>query len=811
MTIGRRFGNTYARSGLGMIAALAVVPAGSTGAQAALPKDTGGGAVQEIVVTANKREESINKVGLTIKALGGAQLERQHVVSLADLAAAVPGLSFTKTDSNAPVYTLRGIGFYDTTLGAYPSVSVYLDQAPLAFPVMTTLTLFDIERVEVLKGPQGTLFGDNATGGAINYIAAKPTQDPHEGISVDYSRFNTISTDAYVSGPIAKNLLGRLAVKVVDGDGWQKSESRGDSNGAPKSYAARFLLDWKPTDDLHIQTDLNAWRDETQPQQAQFVEFIPNFPVNPLNPAPTLTPNAVSNDRAADWSALTHPSANNRLIQAAIRADYDLTDAITLTSQTSYVDYRQRELVDGDGTPFERIDLVQNNGYAHSFSTELRAANNKDPVFRWTVGGNYQHDRTAQTGVLVFPDASSNHTLAFAGLGFPGEEFTNQQTMDNYAAFAAGEYTISQFTMKAGVRFTEADRSSENCEQGDSHSNPNNIDLFFQNVLLPFVYGHPGVNIANGSCLEIDPATGLPHEFNGTLNENNVSWRVGLDWKPTSTFLGYANVAKGYKAGSFPALSGSSDVAFTPVTQESVVTYEAGIKTQQFNHRVSIDLSTFYSDYHEKQVKSKLNDPVFGQLDALVNIPKSTIKGIELQAATRPLRGLTIGGDLTYLDAKLDNTGNNISLLGSVVPGSAASATTVNYSSFCGFGSNGYSQYCGRSGNPIPYTSSWNLGGNVNYTFPISGSTNGFIGGQATYRSWTTSSIGNEPVFRMPGYALFDVQGGMDFVGGKYRVMLWGKNIFNKFYVVNVARYSDGIQRFTGMPATYGVTLSAKF
>src|ERR1700719_3643823 len=146
--------------------------------------------LEEVLVTANKREESINKVGLTIKALGGAQLEQQHVATLEDLAGAVPGLTFTQTDSNTPVYTLRGIGFYDTTLGGYPSVSVYLDQAPLSFPVLTTQTLFDIERIEVLKGPQGTLFGNNATGGAINYIAAKPTRDFKAGVSFDEARFD---------------------------------------------------------------------------------------------------------------------------------------------------------------------------------------------------------------------------------------------------------------------------------------------------------------------------------------------------------------------------------------------------------------------------------------------------------------------------------------------------------------------------------------------------------------------------------------------------------------------------------------------
>ncbi len=136
-------------------------------------------------------------------------------------------------------------------------------------------------------------------------------------------------------------------------------------------------------------------------------------------------------------------------------------------------------------------------------------------------------------------------------------------------------------------------------------------------------------------------------------NQHNVSWRTGLDWNPTDTLLAYFDVAKGFKAGSFPALSGSTSVAYTPVTQESVLTYEGGIKTQLLDRRLSLNLSAFHSDYKDKQVKSKLNDPIFGPLDALVNIPKSVIKGVELETAFHPMMGLTLGANVTYLDAKL--------------------------------------------------------------------------------------------------------------------------------------------------------------
>jgi outer membrane receptor protein involved in Fe transport len=757
--------------------------AGSAGGeQPSQPSQKTADTLEEVIVTANKREESINKVGLTIKALGGAQLEQQHVASLADLAVAVPGLTFTQTDSNTPVYTLRGIGFYDTTLGAYPSVSVYLDQAPLSFPTLTKLTLFDIERVEVLKGPQGTLFGNNATGGAINYIAAKPTRDFKTGISLDEGRFDTFTTDAFISGPLTKNLLGRFAIKVESGNGWQESISRpGDSNGAPETFAARLLFDWRPFEALRVQTNLNAWLDRSQPPAAQFVEFIPNFPAPNQ---PPLVPNAVDDPRLADWTPYTRPEANNRLTQAAVRADYDVTSSIVLTSLTSYVDYRQRQRPEGDGLAQARIDVIQNDGYIRSINQELRLADSSNPLLRWTIGGNYSHDFSNERDSTNQTDSSSYYTETFAGLPFGGNSFWTSQVMKNYAGFADGTSTLGEFTLKAGVRYTQADRNAVGCNQGWTRGPTNTINEFFTQFLAPAFLGHP-LQLANGSCIVFNKTYSQLGAFDGELDQHNVSWRTGLDWNPTDTLLAYFDVAKGYKAGSFPALAGSTDVAYTPVTQESVLTYEGGIKTQLLERRLSLNVSAFHSDYKDKQVKAKLNDPIFGPLDALVNIPKSVIKGIEVETAVHPEIGLTLGASLTYLDAKLVEANGIVDLLN----------VSGNW-----------------SGNPIPYTSKWNASANANYTFPLPwGDTEGFLGAQATYRSVTTSSIGNEPVFQIRSYTLFDAQGGVDFAQGRYRVMLWGKNITNKFYLSNVIHYTDGIQRFMGMPATYGLTVSFKY
>jgi outer membrane receptor protein involved in Fe transport len=765
----------------------------ATASQAALAADTAAApaastppsnsAVADIIVTANKREQSINKVGLTIKAIGADDLQRQQIRTLQDVAAAVPGLSYTQTEQSTPVYTLRGVGFYDTSIASYPTVSVYVDQAPLPFPALTTLTAFDLERIEVLKGPQGTLFGNNATGGAINYIAAKPTRQFSAGGDLSYGRFDTVSADGYVSGPITSTLLGRLAFNLTKGSGYQISATRpNDRNGAPDTLAGRMLLDWTPSDSLKVELNVNGWRDKTQPTAAQYVAYIPTFA--PVAVGGPLVPNATSNDRVADWSTDFAPRADNRLIQSTLRADYKMGGGVTLTSLTSYVDYKLDQVPEGDGLAQHRNDVDYNRGYIRSFSQEVRLANNDAEHFRWVIGGNYSHDRTYEDDYVDFRDGTTGNNPAF--LGWKGNGFYARQRMTNYAGFANGEYSLGNVTLKAGARYTEARRHTNNCVYGPydpALDGVNDPEPAFFTGLSELLTGVQQPIPGPRQCFNLLPDTLLQGAYIKSLNQHNLSWRAGADWKLTPTILAYFNVAKGYKAGGFPTLSGTG-VSFEPVTQESVMSYEGGIKAQLFGRKLSINAAGFYYDYRNKQLKSKTIDPIFGPIDALVNIPKSSIKGAEVEIQAHPVHGLTIGGAATYLDGSIDK------FTGVAVDGA-----------FADF-----------KGSRIPYTPKWQLAGNFNYEFPISDNAKMFLGGQLTHRSGTNSVLGYPVLFAIPAYSLLDLQGGVDFADGRYRVMVWGKNVTNEFYVTNVtSSVVDGVARYVGRPATYGITLSFKY
>ena len=179
----------------------------------AAPQATSSG-LGDIVVTAQKREQAINDVPLSITAASGEKLANQGITNVADLVKIVPGFNYTESAFATPVYTLRGIGFYDTSLAAKPTVSIYQDQVPIPFSIMTRGATLDLERVEVLKGPQGTLFGSNATGGAINYIAAKPTSTFKAGLDAGLDSFGQVSGGGFISGPISDTLSARVAVRT---------------------------------------------------------------------------------------------------------------------------------------------------------------------------------------------------------------------------------------------------------------------------------------------------------------------------------------------------------------------------------------------------------------------------------------------------------------------------------------------------------------------------------------------------------------------------------------------------------------------
>ncbi len=733
--------------------------------------------VGEIVVTAQKREQSINKVPMSITALSGQALIDRGITETADLTKVVPGFNFTETAYATPVYTIRGIGFQESSLAASPAVSVYVDEVPLPFPDETEAVALDLERVEVLKGPQGTLYGEDSTGGAVNYIAAKPTSHFTSGVDASYGRFNTTDVQGFVSGPLTDTLTARLSGRAVEASNWQQSYTDSATLGARNQLEARLLLDWRPIDKLKISTNFNISQDRSDTPAAQLIGISPQSNLVPIPTGLTNFPLTPDNDRAADWDQGRKYRRDNIFFQLTGRADYSLTNLITLSSITSYQRYTRDQPFDTDGTTYQS-DFITETGSVSTIFQELRLTGRSMNRLSWIVGANYESDDTYDANLIQFTQSSISQLA-----GFPLTEVKNQTQQDirTSAAYANLDYDLtSNITLHGGIRYTVANRSFAGCTQDTGNGQAATALNFLGGVLRG---GAPGSVAQPGQCvtLNADFDSAL---VRSKLDENNIAWRTGADWRMTSNTLFYFNVSKGYKSGSFPTLSASSYVQFTPVKQESVLAYEVGTKTTLFDRKLQLNAAAFYYDYTDKQIRGEKPDPVFGNLEALVTIPRSHIDGFELSAAARPLAGLTIAPAITLVQTRIDGTFTNVNPFG----------VTGNF-----------------AGEPFPYTPKWSGNVDVNYERPLTSSLSWFAGGNLSYQGSTNGGFGQLPVLDVRSYALLDLRAGIANESSHWRVSLYGQNVTDQYYWVSADHAADAITRYAGMPATYGVRLSYRF
>lgn len=730
--------------------------------------------LQDIVVTAQKRSERITDVPLSVTAVTGDTLTRRGVTSALDLERVVPGFTYQPSNYGNPVFAIRGVGFFENALGVAPAVTVYVDQVPLPFLAMTTGVTFDLERVEALKGPQGTLFGQNSTGGALNYIAAKPTRDLQFGGSATYGRFNQFDAEAFVSGPLSDTVSARLAVRSEQRDGWQRSYTRDDSLGKRDMLTGRFLVDWNVSDRVRFEFNANGWRDRSDTQAVQFQLFREANPVNGRLDAR----NAISNYpvaprdiRSADWDPNTKFVHHDDFYQLSVRGDFDMSDSTKLTSITSYSDLDAIAIQDGDGTNFKDANSL-NGGRLKTFTQELRVAHDTERL-KWVIGGNLQLDRTSEES--GFDALGSNQSLF--GINFTGFSISNDQKVDTWAGFGGIDYEIvNNVTLSGSVRYTDQVRRFEGCLRDVGGG----IAQAFS-ILSTVLSGSP-TSIPTGGCITLG-ADGKPVLVKDRLSENNVSWKLGANWKPNPDFMLYANVSRGYKAGAFGSIPAIFDTQFTPVPQESLLAYEAGIKLSAFQRRVQITSAAFYYDYTDKQIAGCRPIGIFGCVPSLVKIPESSVKGAEIEISARPVDALRFSFGANYVDSKVRS---NLTL-----PDPFGADLNVKNAQF-------------------PNTPKWQLIGDAELTLPLNESLKGYVGASVKYRSASTAFFATDPLFKLPAYTLLDLRAGVESESG-WNAQVWARNVTNRRYLVTVLRSLDAVGSMTGMPSTFGITIGYKY
>ena len=738
--------------------------------------------LEEVLVTAQKRSESVNDVPITITALAGEKFAELGLTDTRDLGKVTPGFTFSKSGVGTPVYTLRGVGFNDQSFFASPTVSVYVDEAPLPFSFMSKGPNLDVERVEVLKGPQGTLFGRNTTGGAINYISNKPGDEFSARLHADYSRYQRVDVEGMVTGPITEELNGRLAVRAIHAaEGWQQSVSRPrDRLGQVNKLALRGIADWQASEQWQFRVTASGWIDKSDPQSPQAIAIIPQ---NPFTGGAVMSPRVenaqlidqdTDDNSEADWTTELALKLNDSFFNLVLHANWYVSEDAELVAITSLAQAESDQSVIPAGLD-ALVSDYEIDANLRTVSQELRFAVADGQGVDWMVGGNISFDEGDQHNHAYDRDVSSafpvgGQVAAFTDVGVAGESEARQMSL-----FSNIDWFISQsFKLTVGARYNDEVTEFQGCSFDEPESEGSGLGPLFSVVALS--RGNV-VAIEKGECFTLDES-GSTDIYQGKLEESNLSGRVTLNWTPTDDLLAYVSFARGTKSGGFPVLPASDQSQYEPVTQEILVAWELGIKATLFGGSTQLNGAAFDYDYKDKQLLTRVDDPFFGPLPILRNAPASFVRGAELSLSTTPLEGLLFSLAASWIKTEIEE--------------------------FESLDINGEPR--DFSGRPFNYSPKlqYNLG--VDYETRLNDSL--YIGAAAnySYRDDSNATLEGNPLYAMDAYGLLDMRLKLGSNDGVWKAALWGRNITNEFQAINVYQIADIVGRYTGMPVTYGLS-----
>ena len=778
----------------------------------------------EIIVTAQRRAESLNDVAMAVQAVDADTLQALRVTDVRDLTAVAPSFTVSQSYQGVPTYTLRGIGFNTINLSATSTVGTYVDVVAYAYPIMNTGPVMDLERVEVLKGPQGTLYGRNTTAGLINFITAKPTDKFEGGLSVDLGNYDTYNIGGHISGPLGEGIAARIAVRSENSDkGWQVSNSRGDRLGKVDKLGVRGSLALDPAEGTHIDMSVFWWQNKSDTVAGQGIGFTPaTNPVtgtsnsrlfNAPGLANYLAANFPTKATQADWAPEAARSAdigtglglkgplaeNNRFWGLKLRIDQDLGPDMKLVSLTSYNDFKRDALSDWSGAPYEVL-LQKTDGRIKSFAQELHVEGKSGPV-NWLLGGYYANDRIvdanrtmlgqnanvgliryAGSGLLTSPFNSGGYTATQMAQAFRTYEDIGRIRTRTWSLFGNADWQLTdQFKASVGLRYTEDRQRYNGCSRdfnGNMLPNVNVVNraLYFQ------TYGVVAAPITQGQCNTFNPTTGTFGEVASVLEENNLAWRVALDWQPNNDTLVYASVSRGYKSGTTPINAANLARQNAPVVQEKLTAYELGLKATLADRKVQANVSVFYYDYADKQISTYFADPIYTALARLDNVPKSEAYGLEAELTVRPMRGVALTGNALWLHTRINSYN-----------GTNAGGLPQNF-----------------DGSEFIYSPKFQGSVTLTYDTPISDglNLNGAIA--ARYQSESNTIFEDLALYKIKPYAVVNASLGVKSESG-WSASIWAKNLFDKYYWSAVASNANVVVRFPNPPRTFGVSLGYDF
>lgn len=683
--------------------------------------DAGGPSVEEIVVTAQRRSENRQSVPISVTAVSAAQLEQAGVTSSSDLSVIAPAVRVSTGLGGADI-SIRGVS--GTGSGAdEPANAVYIDGVYQSSPTASLFEFNNIERVEVLKGPQGTLFGRNAAGGLIQVITRPPQFSPDLKVEAGYGNYDTAQGNLYATTPLGSNVAIDIAGSIDhQNDGWGRNTATGRDAYRGDHAGARSKLLWNISSDTSL--TLAALFSRTYSPSLQGGGLLPGelTVTGFMNPGYFLL-NRNTDDRAG---------TNQQNYAATLKHEFTWA---TFTSITSRDDVRFHVSKDLDMSPVPVLDLRINSD-AKTWTQELQLASAAGSPVTWTGGFFYYYNR-------LLTDPLRVTGLAVAPLQY-ADTYSDAVTR-SYAAYGQATFAVLDRThLTAGVRYTRDERR---------------IDFTTQ-ISVPDV-----------------PPTRFPTQ---KTTNSKPTWRLALDRQLAADVLVYVSDSRGFKSGLFNA----TNPGLPSAEPETVDAYEVGLKSELFDHRLRANLSAFYNDVKDIQLRGVprgLTTPIF------YNAANANFKGVDLEVEAVPVERLKAQANVAYLYGRY-GAGFTNALFYSVPPAPLGGLDA-------GIGD--------ASGNQPVLAPKWAASLSAQYVIP---SPAGDFELAGTYSFSDSFFFDPQNRVRQPAYSLVNASITWNALA-HLRVVIWGKNLSDRHYYTNIEPSNFGDEYYPAAPRTFGGTI----
>lgn len=729
--------------------------------------------IEEIVVTAQHRAENIQDVPIAVTALSGDELKKADIFDAGTIAQHTPGLAYAEFSPGQANVSLRGISSADDGAGLDNSVALFLDGVYIGRGASINFDMFDLERVEVLRGPQGTLFGRNSIGGAINVVSSKPSEEFGAKFGVTVGNEGILRYQALVEGSLSETVAGKFSATHREHDGFVRNVVLNkDQQDQDQTSARGQLLFQRDTSQWIVSADV--MRDDREDMGRTPV--VDNAPLQAI-----LAANGVTGPRQS--AAPADGFSDREAYGVSVQGDIEF-DRGTLTTITAFrhadTDWEMASAgapLGGLGLPFDEVidDIVED---IDTFSQEFRWTSGGDGPFKYTAGFYFFTEDTDRTEIFrisragTYADPTSPFRITDLGnQGIIGNEYArtaNETT--SYAIYGQGSWEFNdQWTASFGGRFTkdEKDYTAESVNCGLVAANdPSIIGTQFENFAACDGVG--------GSLAIIAEA----FEVNPSDSWTDFSPKVALQYFHNEDIMFFGSVSKGFKSGGFAGSQGIEAVASTPVDPETAINYEVGFKGDFFDNSLRLNATAFYTDYEDLQVVrfGPVPGSAFGTF-VTTNVGEADITGVELEFTWYITENLRFAGHHAYLDTE---TADLVFEIGS-----------------------GPFNASGQELTRAPQNSS-NV--SLSYDLPTDNGNWDFRLEYSHTDEQRTDFV--DPRIIQDEFELFDARVGWTSSDETWEVALWAKNLLDEDYISHMYVIGPGGIGVWGEPRTYGLNVT---